>query len=220
MAELDDKNSIKKVNLVVSIFSISMALFLVVHQFFLLLRGEVSRNYFIALTATFCLILVSAVFMYKRNPYSVILKRVIAYLYFIYYLIIIFGSGNQLLFTIVSPILTIFILYFDMQLIRRSSILIVLSNLVLVIYKVFYLGMSAPQQISNFALQIFCVVGYGANLIITTYLSNKFNNAKLSSIHDEREKQKNLLNDILKVAMVLSNNSKGVYQIFEELTAM
>lgn len=218
MVETVDRSSIKKVNLVVSIFSISMALFVLVHQLFQLLRGEIPRDYYIALSATFCLILISAVLMYKRNPYSDLLKRVIAYLYFLYYIIIIFGSNNQLLFTIVSPILTIFILYFDMQLIRRASILIVLANVVLVIYKVFYTGADTVQQLSNFYLQIFCVVGYSANLVITTYLSNKFNTDKLSSIHEEKEKQQSLLKDILKVAQVLSNNSKQVHQIFGELT--
>lgn len=219
MAEVVDRNSIKKVNFVVSIFSILLALFLVVHQFFVLLRGEVSRNYFILLSTSFCLTLIAAIFMYKSNPYSSILKRVIAYLYFLYYLILLFGSNNQLLFTVVTPILTIFILYFDMQLIRRSSILIVLSNVVLVIYNIFYRGMDTPQQLSNFFLQIFCVVGYGANLFITTYLSNNFNDAKLGSIQEEKEKQQGLLKDILRVATVLSNNSKEVYQKFEEMTA-
>jgi methyl-accepting chemotaxis protein len=77
--------------------------------------------------------------------------------------------------------------------------------------------MNTPQQLSNFSLQILCVVGYGANLYITTYLSNKFNNAKLGSINEEKEKQQSLLTDILRVAGILSNNSKGVYHVFEQL---
>jgi methyl-accepting chemotaxis protein len=218
MTEVEDQSSVKKVNLIVSIFSISMALFVLVHQFFLLLRGEASKNYLIALALTFLSILISAILMYKRNPYSDILKRVIAYLYFLYYIIIIFGSNNQLLFTIVSPILTIFILYFDMQLIRRASILIVLANIVFVVYQVYYNGFNTYQQISNYTLQIFCVIGYAANLIITTYLSNKFNAAKMYSIHEEKEKQQNLIKDILKVVLVLGSNSKQVRQTFEELS--
>lgn len=215
MVEVVDRQSLKKVNLVVAVFSITLALLIFVHQF---LRGEASRSYLICLSASFALILFTAVFMYIRNPYSSIFKRVTAYLYFLYYLIVLFGSGNQLVFTIVSPILTIYVLYFDIRLIRRSSILIVISNLALIFYNVFYLGINTPRQVSDFILQAICVVGYSANLYITTYLSNKFNNTKLSSIQEERDKQQSLISDILRVAAVLSSNSKSVYKIFEELT--
>lgn len=218
MVEVVDRNSIKKVNLVVSIFSISMALLILVHQFFSLQKAEVSRIYIISLSVSFVFILFAAIFMYNRNPYSAILKRVTAYLYFLYYIIILFGSHNILLFTIVSPILTIYVLYFDLRLIKRASVLIILSNIVLVIYNIFYLGMNTPKELSNFYLQIICILGYGANLFITTYLSNKFNSIKLGSIQDEKEKQQSLLTDILRVAGILSNNSKSVYHIVEELT--
>jgi len=218
MVEVVDRDSLKKVNLVVSIFSISMALLILVQQYFLLIRGEITRNYFISLSASFVLILISAIFMYIRNPYSDILKKVTAYLFFVYYLIALFGSGNQLLFIIVTPILTIYVLYFNMRLIMRSSILIVLSNIILVIYNIFYLGMNTPKQLSNFSLQIICIIGYGANIFITTYLSNKFNYEKLNSIKEEKEKQQSLLTDILRVSTILSDNSKGVYHIFEDLT--
>ena len=218
MTEVVDKKSIEAVNLIVCMFSISLALLILVQQFFLLLRDEVTQNYIICLSVGFILIFSSAIFMYKRNPSSSILKRVIAYLYFLYYLILLFGSNNQLAFTIVSPILTIFVLYFDMRLIRRSAILITLSNVVLIIYNIFYLGMNTPTQLSNFWLQIICVLGYATNLYMTTYLSNQFNTAKLSSIKEEKEKQHNFLSDILSIAGVLSNNSKKVYHIFEDVT--
>jgi methyl-accepting chemotaxis protein len=219
MNESVDKNSQKSVNLVVIIFSISIAFLLLINQYFSLLRGEVTSVYLIFLAVSFLSIFISATVMYKNNPYSSILKRVTAYLYFVYYLIIIFGSNNQILFTVVSPILTIFVLYFDLQLIRRSSILIFLSNVVLVLYNIFYRGMNTPQQLSNFSLQIICVAGYAINLYITTYLSNRFSSIKQNNIREEKEKQESLLADILRVAGILSKNSKGVYHIFEELTA-
>jgi len=218
MSDVIDRKSIKKVNIVVSIFSISMALLVLVNQFFFLLRGEISQRYFISLTISFALIPISAIIIYRKNPYSDILKRVTAYLYFLYYLILIFGSNNQLVFTVVSPILTIYVLYFEIRIISRSAMLIILANIVLIIYNVFYLGMNTPQQLSNFCLQIICVIGYGANLYITTYLSNKFNDEKLSSIEEEKEKQQGLLTEILRVAGILSTNSKGVYNTFEDLT--
>lgn len=218
MIEVVDRKSQKTVNLAVLIFSISMAMCILVLQLFSLLRGEVTKNYFISLTTSFLLILFVAIFMYKKNPYSTILKRVTAYLYFLFYIIIIFGSHNQLLFSIVFPILTIYVLYFDLQLVRRASILIILTNLVFIIYNIFYLQMSTPSKLSNFYLQIICVIGYSANLYITTYLSNKFNDTKLNSIQEEKDKQHNLLRDILSIAGILSSNSKKVYHIFEDLT--
>lgn len=219
MIEVVDRKSIKKVNLVVLIFSISMALLILANQFFLFLGGEISQKYFIFLSISFALIPLSAVFIYNRDPYSGILKRVTAYLYFLYYIILIFGSSNQLLFTVVSPILTIYVLYFEIRIITRSAILIILANIVLIIYNIFYLGMNTPKELSNFSLQVICIIGYGASLYMTTYLSNKFNYDKLSSIEEEKEKQQGLLKDILRVAGILSTNSKGVYHIFEDLTA-
>lgn len=65
--------------------------------------------------------------------------------------------------------------------------------------------------------QLICIIGYSSNLFITTLLSNKFNREKLIKINDEKSKQQNLLNDILKVAGMLSNNSKEVYTIFGDL---
>lgn len=219
MVEMTDKNSVKKVNLVVILFSISLALLALTQQFFVFLRGDASIQYLITLSVWFLLILFTAIFMYNRNPYSGLLKRVVAYLYFVYYLILIFGSHDQLLFTIVSPILTIFVLYFDMQLIRRASILIVLANIVLIFYNIFYLGMNTPKQLNEFYLQFICILGYSANLFMTTLLSNKFNSEKILRINEEKSKQHSLLNDILRVAGILSNNSKEVYNIFGDLTS-
>jgi len=155
--------------------------------------------------------------MYIRNPFSKYIKKVTAYLYFLFYLVLLFGSGDHLLFAVVSPIMTIYIIYFDLQLIKRSAILIILSNIVLVIYNIVHNGMNAPLQLNDFYIQMICIIGYAANMYITTYLSNKFNNAKLSSIKEEKEKQEKLLSDLLKVAGVLSNNSKEVYHIFDDL---
>lgn len=67
--------------------------------------------------------------------------------------------------------------------------------------------------------QLICIIEYSSNLLITTLLSNKFNREKLIKINDEKSKQQNLLNDILKVAGILSNNSKEVYTIFGDLTS-
>lgn len=83
-------------------------------------------------------------------------------------------------------------LYFDLRLITRSSILIILSNIALVIYNIFYRGMNTPKELSSFTLQIICVVGYCANIYITAYLSNKFNASKLSSIKEEKETSKEI----------------------------
>lgn len=219
MVEMVDKNSVKKVNLVVLFFSIFMALLVLTQQFFVFLRGEVSRTYFITMSVWFLLILVTAIIMLIRNPYSDIVKRVVAYLYFGYYLISIFGSRDLMLFAIVSPILTIFVLYFDMQLIRRATILITLANIVLIIYNIFYLKMNTPKQLNEFYLQLICIIGYSANLFLTTLLSNKFSNEKTLKINEEKNKQQSLLSDILKVAGILSNNSKEVYNIFGYLTS-
>lgn len=217
MNEVTDKIAMKKVNLVVIIFSISLAFLVLVSQYYMHFLNKNSSNYITILTGSFLLILFSAIIMYKRKPDNRYLKRVIAYLYFLYYVILLFGSNDPMLFTVVSPILTIFILYFDMRLIRRSSILIVLSNIVLVLYNILFKGMNSPEQLNEIYLQLVCVIGYGANIFITTYLSNKFNNEKLSSIQEEREKQENLHSGLLKVASILSNNSKEVYHIVDDL---
>ena len=218
MIEVTDRNSLKKVNLVVSIFSITLALLIVVNQFYMHFQGGTSWTYIIVLSISFLFIVSAALVMYIRNPFSYYLKKITAYLYFLFYLILLFGSNNQLLFTVVSPILTIYVLYFDIQLIRRASVLIVLSNVVLIITNIVNRGMNSPQQLSDFYLQIICVVGYSANLYITTRLSNKFNIAKLISIKEEKEKQESMIKDLLRVASILSNNSKEVYHMFEALT--
>jgi len=217
MNEVTDRNAMKKVNLVVIIFSIALALLIVISQLYMHHIKVNSSSYIIALFIVFALILLSAIIMYIRNPYSKYIKKVTAYLYFLFYLVLLFGSNDHLLFAVVSPILTIYILYFDLQLVRRSAILIVLSNVVLVTYNIVYKGMNSPQQINDIYLQMVCIIGYSANIFITTYLSNKFNNAKLISIQDEKDKQDKLLKDLLKVAGVLSNNSKEVYLIFDDL---
>ena len=216
MIEVVDKKNLKKVNLVVIVFSILLSIMVLVQQIVLFYRGEVTQKYVICLSIVASLIVFSAIFMYVKNPYSTIMKRVTAYLYFLYYIILLLGSNNMAAFAFVSTILTIYVLYFDIQLIRRASILISLANIVLVIYNVFYLRMNTPEQLSSFCFQLICVIGYATNLFATTYLSNKFNAEKLNNIKEEKEKQQALLTDILNVATVLSNKSKNVHGIFED----
>jgi methyl-accepting chemotaxis protein len=56
-------------------------------------------------------------------------------------------------------------------------------------------------------------------LVVSTRLSNKFNQEKINSLNEEKEKQDGILSDVLKVATLLDHHSLKVYEIVEEMVS-
>jgi methyl-accepting chemotaxis protein len=219
MAEVIDNISRKRVNKFVLIQSYIYDLFVIITSLVEYKRGITALPYLIAITALVAIFAITITTIYIKSSSTTIFRKVSSAIYFITYAAILFKSNNLYAFVLVFPILTTYLLYFDLRAITITTTGIIGINIAHVCFRIFYLKSIDSENINIYIWQLFAVISYCMVLFLTTKLSNKFNGDKLESIQEEKRRQQEILKDVLKVASILSKNSKEVYDIVNETAA-
>ncbi len=204
-------NREKSVNQFLLIIITIMDLFLFVGYFSDYSKGNIGFVFLMAveLTVLFSMIADYAVFLHKKD--SKIFKHVSVTGYMIVYTIALLGAQNDLVFAMVFPLTVIYILYFDYRLILRIATVYGLVTVVDLIYLgavVKHLPSGAELNSTSLLLQGATVIIYLIVLCGTTSISNRNNNDKISNLNEEKERSSQLLEDVLKVAQSVKDNTK------------
>jgi methyl-accepting chemotaxis protein len=125
-----------------------------------------------------------------------------------------------LVYVYTFPIIIGYFLYYDFRLIVISSCSVLIVNIAKLVYYMVFLGLNDSFATTNYLIQFASVFLFSFALIVSTRLSNQFNSEKISSIENERQKQGEVLGDVLRIAAVLDKNSKEVQRIVNELTKL
>ncbi|MGL4368793.1 MAG: methyl-accepting chemotaxis protein, partial [Spirochaetota bacterium] len=160
-----------------------------------------------------------ATILYLRDRHNEKIKYLTLAGYGVMYTLVLFTSSRTIIYVYLFPIVSMYLLYFNLSLIVISCSVITLLNIVRVIYLVAFKGMTDPGITTDYTILLASVILYSISLIVSTRLSNKFNTEKIISIRSEQGKQQEILSDVLKTASVLDRNSHKVYRIVEELAA-
>ncbi len=208
-----------KINKSVLVINYVLDSFLLIGYIIEYFKGGRSLQFVIFFFGVMLVPLVIATVLFKRNDADEKIKYITLIGYFILYIFAVFSTTRTMVYVYILPMLSMYLLYFNLQLMRVSCFVMVVVNLLRVAYLVGIKGIRDPYVITDYEIQIACVLLFSFVYIGTTKISNEINSEKLKTIEDEKDKQKKLTSDILATSAILIENSKKAFDIVEKLEA-
>lgn len=126
------------------------------------------------------------------------------------YFIVVFGSHNDIVFTIMFPITVLYILYYDYKVALAIASVFGAINLLDIVYVTVVLKQmhsGEPINAISLLLQGAASVVFLIVLCGTTKISNENNEKKITSINEEKEKSAKMLSDVLTVVASVRQNT-------------
>lgn len=184
-------------------------------------QGNIGFSFMLAVIIAVILSMAACYVVYFRKKDSAAFKHVSMIGYMLVYGLAVFGAQNDLVFMMVFPLTVVYILYYDYKMVLRIAVVFGLINLADIIYLVAVLGhmhSGAPLNSTSLLLQGASVVVYLIVLCGTTRISNDNNAQKIAGIKEEQEKSASLLEEVLKVAVAVKQNSANAEVHIRELS--
>lgn len=210
-------SSSSKINKSVLTINYILDSFLLVGYIVEYLKGARTLEFVIFFFIIMLIPLLIATLLFKRDNSDERIKFVTLIGYFILYILAVFSTTRTMVYVYILPMLSMYLLYFNFQLMKISCLSMVVINLARVAYLVAVKGIRDPYIITDYEIQIACVFLFSFVYIGTTRISNEINTDRINTIEDEKEKQKELISDILATSAVLIENSKNAFDIVERL---
>jgi len=158
-----------------------------------------------------------AVITYKKKGGCDYIKYITLVGYFILYTVALFFSSRTLIYVYMFPIVSVYLLYFNLKLIIASCVTIVTLNIARVVYNIAVLGLHSNDLTTDYTIQLASVILFAVSLILTTKLSNEFNRSKLNSLKSEQDTQKEISNNLMRILDVLKNNTNEITTIIANI---
>ncbi len=214
---MKNESAVQSTNQVVLIANWALGMFLILGYTVEYFKGGRTLQFLVGFSILLLIPLIIGTFMFNKNKEDQRIKYVTLGGFLAVYGFALLTSTRTLVYVYLFPIIAVYMLCFDLTLIVSACVIVLVLNIARILYSAMGLGMNSPEFITDYTIQFASVFLYGVSLIIATKLSNRFNQEKLTSIAEEQAKQKAILNDVLKIAALLDNNSHKVYEIVEEL---
>lgn len=215
---MNQTSSIARTNKVVLILHWVLDAFLILGYIGELFKGGRTLNFVILFLLIVLFPMIWATIVYIKDPDTKYMRVVTLIGYFILYSVVIFSSTRTLVYVYMFPIISMYLLYFNLRLIVLSCSFLLFSNVSRIIWLIFIKGMNDASITTDYTIQFASVFLYGFSLIVSTRLSNRFNDEKISNIEEQSRQQEDILKDVLQIAKILDNNSTKVFSIVEELS--
>lgn len=152
--------------------------------------------------------------LYKKNPESHILRKVVGYSYAVMYTVVVFTTTSKLPFTYVLPMLIVITLYGDISYCLRIGVGAVIINVVDVAYRALYGGGFTQEEIPDVEIRVIVMVVIVIYLYLTTKVTKQINNDRQQEVEEEKEKTERLLNQVMSLSGELSG---GVEQVDDHM---
>lgn len=206
-----------RINRSVLVINYILDTFLLIGYIVEYLKGLKTISYVLFFFIIMLLPLAIATALYRRNNSDERIKYITLSGYFILYLFTIFSTTRTMVFVYILPMLSMYLLYFNLKLIRVSCLLMTTINLLRIIYLVTVKGIRDSSTITDYEIQAAAVILFSVVYIWTTKISNEINSGKIAEIEQEKEKHKEVSEDILAASVKLIDNSKKAFTIVEKL---
>lgn len=183
------------------------------------LKGAKTLTFLLLFLAVVLVPMLTGTFLYFRNKNDLRLKYITLAGYFVLYTFAMFSAPRTMIYVYLFPIISMYLLYFDLKLINVSCFIVFMLNAIRVIYLVFFKGFRSPDITTDYTIQMASVILYWVSLAVSTKLSNDFSNEKMQDIESEQQKQKEIMADVFNIAGIMGTNSNKVFSIVNELSA-
>ena len=177
------------------------------------LKGSRTIGYWSIIFLLSLIPVVVEMLIYKNNPESSILRKVVGYTYALLYVIVVFTTTSILPFTYILPMLIVITLYGDMKYCVKIGVGGVLINVADVAYKALTVGI-AQDALPDIEIRLIVLVLIVVYLILTTRVSDGINKDKQQELQAEKSKVERLLEQVMRLSGELSN---GVEQVDDQM---
>ena len=212
-------SSLKRTNKVVLFINWLVDSFLVIGYLVEYFKGGRSLVFVVVFLLIILVPMTWATLRYLHNGDDEKVKFITVAGYGCMYAFAMFTSPRIVIYVYLFPVISMYLLYFDLKFIVNSCAVVTFLNVLRIAYSVFWLGLHDKSVTTDYTIQFASVILYSFSLIVATNLSNKFSSEKMQRIDEEHAKQTEILNDVFKIASVLDRNSKKVHDIVGELVA-
>lgn len=207
----------KRTNSAVLLINWILDMFMVAGYIVEYLKGAKTLGYIAVFLLILLIPMITATILHRKNAENKLIKYITLVGYLILYIFAMFSSERVLVSIYVFPIISMYLLYFDLKLIITSCSIIFAINLARIIYHITVLHINSSSDITNYTIQFSAIILYSISLIICTYHSNHNNREKMNGIEAEREKENKLTREIINTASMLNENSRKLYELAENL---
>lgn len=214
------ETGIAQVNKVVLIYVTIIDLFMIFGYFNDYTQGNISFMFMLIVEIVLFGTLIADFATRKILPQKFKYISLIGYM--MMYALVVFGSQNDMVYTIVFPVTVIYILYYDYKLVKSIALVFGIINLLDVVYAIAilrHMHSGGALNSTSLLLQGASVVVYVIVLCTTTKISNQNNEEKLNSVKVEQEKSEELLSEILSVVAAVKKNSAKAGEFMNTLDA-
>ncbi|MDA3901163.1 MAG: methyl-accepting chemotaxis protein [Spirochaetes bacterium] len=210
-------NSTGSTNRVVLIINWILDIFLVIGYIVEYFKGGRSLTFLVIFVVIVLAPMFTATYVYSRNNNSTLMNKITLVGYFALYFMVLFTSSRTIVYVYMFPIISMYLLYFDLSLITFSCGFLIVVNIARVIWLVVLGHHSDKSVTTDYTIQLASIFLYSFSLIVSTRLSNKYSEEKMRSISSYTEKQKEIVDDVLTIAKTIDVNSGMVNLIVNEL---
>ena len=151
---------------------------------------------------------VLSILLYRRDPYSAKLKYILNAFSCILYIIMVFTTECDVVFSSGIAFVFIYVLYADLKLIIISGTWLSIVNILMTIKMVMSNSLMSGKEfdLGDIIGQVGIISLAVTFLIMLTRFSNKFNEEKLAQINEINVNNERLLNEVLEVVKDVQNN--------------
>ena len=157
--------------------------------------------------------------LYLKDPVSKLIKYVTFCSFLIIYIAAIFTSKFTITFIFIFPFMLVYSLYLDKRFTLVQSIIIGISNVLLIATKVINGAVSA-EDTTVYTLQVGTILMYiiAVNLVVATSKGLKeFSDKSAKDLEQSEQNLKSMVEEILTVAKVININAAAVGKIVAEV---
>ena len=180
------------------------------------IKGSRTGGYFAIFAALSILPLAAIWIVYKRNPASENLKRILIYSYAVFYTFTIFTTVSPVAFVYGALVSLFVIVYGEKRLSFGAAGGIFLLNLIHVIYMAAN-GMITPQDLPNVEIRIGFTLLFALFMVMATNVIISNNEAKMKAITQEKESVSAMLEQILEIS---ENMIGDILTVSEKMTTL
>ena len=181
------------------------------------MKGANPLSFVMAIIALILIPMVWSTVLYRMRPGSEKIKYITLIGYFVLYAVAMFFSDRLLVYVFMFPIITVYLLYFNLRLIVISCATMVALNVVRVVTFVTVDNMASASHTTDYFIQLSSVILLSVSLIMTTRLSNRLNRSKIDSLEKQQEHQKELSSNLVSVLEVLKKNTNEITGLIEQI---
>ena len=156
---------------------------------------------------------------YFRDHATPMMKRSAAYGYAVLYMFCLYIASNDLIYALIFPIASIFILYFDYKFMIRIAVGVSIINVAYIIRCIVqgHMASGAEVDVTTILLHLGTVVVTMGLICAATRLANLFNSKKLNTALQHQESSENLLQEVLKISAKVKEESGSAAVMVHEL---